>query len=298
MIVQKAKYGLRWAILCLLLAGKAALAASLPNSDALLWKVTAESGAVSHIFGTIHSDDPRVLRLKPAVQEALNGSERLVLEIVVTPEGVLDMMSRLYRRDGSELKKDLPAPLYARTLAVFKERGLEESWVNRLTIWGAAVNFMIPQSSGMVLDMRLQALMQERNKPVYGLETVESQLAVFADLDKESQVRMLAIALDELGRLEQTTEQLIRYYLSEDLAAIAGMEREFHTGENRAFMERLMDRLIDQRNRRMTEGMLEHLRAGKAFVAIGALHLPGEQGIVYLLQKAGFRVEPVRPKES
>lgn len=294
MIAQKAKCGFRWWILCLLLAGEA-FAASYPNSDALLWRVTAgDGGAVSHVFGTIHSDDPRVLQLKPAVQAALDGSERLVLEIVVTPEGMLDMMALLYRRDGSELKKDLPAPLYARTLAVFKERGLEESWVNRLTIWGAAVNFMIPQSSGMVLDMQLQALMQGRDKPVYALETVESQLAVFSELDKKSQIRMLSIALDELGRLEQTTEQLIRYYLREDLAAIAGMEREFHTGENRAFMERLMDRLVDQRNRRMTQAMLEHLRAGRSFVAIGALHLPGEQGIINLLQKAGYRVEPVR----
>lgn len=290
---QKAKYGLQWVILCMLLAGKAVFAAPLANSDALLWKVTTERGAVNHIFGTVHSDDSRVLQLKPAVKEALDGSERLVLEIVMTPEGMLDMVTHLYRRDGSELKQDLPAPLYGRTVAAFKERGLEESWVNRLTIWGAAVNFMIPQSSGMVLDLQLQAQMQARNKPVFGLETVESQLAVFADLDKESQIRMLDIALGELGRLEQTTEQLILYYLREDIAAIAGMEREFHTGENRVFMERLMDRLIDQRNRRMTQTMLEHLQAGRTFIAIGALHLPGEHGIINLLRKAGYKVEPV-----
>src|SRR5688572_18901760 len=114
MIDQKAKHGLQWVILCLLLAGTAALAAPLSNSDALLWKVTTEGGAVNHIFGTIHSDDPRVLQLKPAVQAAFDGSERLVLEIVMTPEGMLDMMSRMYRRDGSELKQDLPAPLYGR----------------------------------------------------------------------------------------------------------------------------------------------------------------------------------------
>jgi uncharacterized protein len=297
MIAQKAKWGLQRTapglLLGLLLAGQAAFAASLSNSDALLWRVTAQDGAVSHLFGTVHSDDPRVMKLKPSVQAAFDGSERLVLEIVVTPEGVLDMMSRLYRRDGSELKQELPAPLYARTLAAFKERGLDESWANRLTIWGAAMNFMIPQSSGMVLDLQLQAWMQARGKPVYALETVESQLAVFSDLDRESQIRMLDMALDELDRLEQTTEQLIRYYLREDLAAIAAMEREFHTGENRAFVERLMDRLVDQRNRRMTEAMLEHLRAGRAFVAVGALHLPGEQGIVNLLRQADFRVEAV-----
>jgi uncharacterized protein YbaP (TraB family) len=277
-----------------LLAGGPVFAAGLPNSDALLWKVTAEGGAVSHIFGTIHSDDPRVLQLKPAVQAAFEGSDRLVLEIAITPEGMVDMMARLYRRDDSILQQDLPAPLYARTVAAFEGRGLQESWVNRLTVWGAALSCMIPETRGLVLDMRLQAQMQAREQPVYGLETVESQLAVFSELDRESQIRMLEIALGELPRLEQTTEQLILYYLREDIAAIADMEREFHTGANRVFMERLMDRLVDQRNRRMTQTMRAHLEAGRAFVAIGALHLPGDIGIVNLLRKAGYRVEAVR----
>jgi uncharacterized protein len=294
MMAKKAKYGLGWAILCLMLAGNAAAARSIANGDALLWKVTTERGAINYIFGTIHSDDERVLQLKPAVQAAFAGSERLLLEIAVTPEGVLDMMARLYRRDNSELKQDLPAPLYAQTVAAFKARGLEEAWLNRLTVWGAALSLMIPQSTGLVLDLHLQTQMQARDKPVLGLETVESQLAVFADLDKESQIRMLSMALEELQRLEQTTEQMIRYYLREDIAAIAGMEQEFHTGENRAFMERLMDRLVDQRNRRMVQAMQAHLQTGQTFIAIGALHLPGENGIVNLLQKAGYKVESVR----
>jgi uncharacterized protein YbaP (TraB family) len=294
MMAEKAKYGSAFWILCLLLASGPAFAESLVNGDALLWKVTTERKAVNYIFGTVHSDDARVLQLKPAVQTAFADSERLVLEIAVSPEGMMDMMARMYRRDNSALQQDLPAPLYAQTVTAFKERGLEESWVNRLTVWGAALNLMIPPSSGMVLDLQLQSQMQSRSKPVFGLETVESQLAIFADLDKESQIRMLTIALGELGRLEQTTEKLIQYYLREDIAAIAGMENEFHTGENRAFMERLMDRLVDDRNRRMTQAMQQHLQAGQAFVAIGALHLPGKSGIIHLLRKAGYKVEPVR----
>jgi uncharacterized protein YbaP (TraB family) len=294
MMAEKAKYGSAFWILCLLLTSGPAFAATPVNGDALLWKVTTERGAVNYIFGTVHSDDARVLQLKPAVQTAFADSERLVLEIAVSPEGMMDMMARMYRRDNSTLQQDLPAPLYTQTVTAFKERGLEESWVNRLTVWGAALNLMIQPSSGMVLDLQLQSQMQSRSKPVFGLETVESQLAIFADLDKESQIRMLTIALGELGRLEQTTEKLIQYYLREDIAAIAGMENEFHTGENRAFMERLMDRLVDDRNRRMTQAMQQHLQAGQTFVAIGALHLPGKSGIIHLLRKAGYKVEPVR----
>jgi uncharacterized protein YbaP (TraB family) len=294
MMAEKAKYTLGWAILCLLLTGDGLAAGSTTNGDALLWKVTTKSGKVSHVFGTIHSDDKRVLQLKPGVQAAFAGSERLLLEIVLTPEGVMDMMARMYRRGNSELKQELPAALYAQAVEAFQARGLEEAWVNRLTVWGAALNLMMPQVSGLVLDLQLQSEMQASGKPVLGLETVESQLAVFADLDQASQIQLLNISLGELKRLEQTTEKLIQYYLREDIAAIAGMEQEFHAGENRAFMERLMNRLIDDRNQRMVKVMDEHLQAGQTFVAIGALHLPGKKGIVNLLRKAGYKVEAVR----
>jgi uncharacterized protein YbaP (TraB family) len=294
MMTEKAKYPLLWAYLCLLLAGDGLAANSIPNGDALLWKVTTKSDKTSHVFGTIHSDDKRVLQLKPGVQAAFAGSERLLLEIALTPEGVLDMMARMYRRDNSGLKQELPAPLYAQTVEAFHARGLEDEWVNRLTIWGAALTLMIPQSSGLVLDLQLQTGMQARGKPVLGLETVESQLAVFADLDQASQIKLLSISLEELKRLEETTEKLIQYYLREDIAGIAGMEQEFHTGENRVFMERLMNRLIDDRNQRMVKAMEEHLQTGQTFVAVGALHLPGKHGIINLLRKAGYKVEAVR----
>src|SRR5687768_2169962 len=116
MMTEKAKYALLWAVLCLQLAGDVVAARSIPNGDALLWKVTTKQDKVSYVFGTIHSDDKRVLQLKPGVQAAFAGSERLMLEVFLTPEDLLAMMTRMYRRDGSELKQDLPAPLYAQTV--------------------------------------------------------------------------------------------------------------------------------------------------------------------------------------
>ena len=54
-----------------------------------------------------------------------------------------------------------------------------------------------------------------------------------------------------------------------------------------------MFRFIDARNLVMAERMTERLDQGGAFIAIGALHLPGEKGLVSLLKARGYRVEPV-----
>ena len=57
--------------------------------------------------------------------------------------------------------------------------------------------------------------------------------------------------------------------------------------------KKLMHQLIDQRNARMVTRMEPFLKRGQAFIAIGALHLPGEVGVLNLLAKQGYRVSVV-----
>jgi hypothetical protein len=54
-----------------------------------------------------------------------------------------------------------------------------------------------------------------------------------------------------------------------------------------------MEALLYRRNLRMAERLSPHLAAGGAFVAIGALHLPGDRGVLALLERAGHRIERV-----
>ena len=52
-------------------------------------------------------------------------------------------------------------------------------------------------------------------------------------------------------------------------------------------------RLIIDRNQRMVERMHKRLEEGNAFIAVGALHLPGEKGILRLLEHRGYRVRSI-----
>jgi hypothetical protein len=65
-----------------------------------------------------------------------------------------------------------------------------------------------------------------------------------------------------------------------------------------ALAKRLMDSLINQRNNRMLERMLPKLKQGRVFIAVGALHLPGEHGLLNLLRGAGYAVTPPNLKVS
>ena len=85
-------------------------------------------------------------------------------------------------------------------------------------------------------------------------------------------------------------EAITERYLAGDLAGILELSREQLPNSDDGLHARLMTRLIDDRNRRFAARLGETLSAGSAFVAVGALHLPGEAGLVALLQAEGYRV--------
>jgi uncharacterized protein YbaP (TraB family) len=85
---------------------------------------------------------------------------------------------------------------------------------------------------------------------------------------------------------------MIRAYLARDIAALAeaGMK---HKPDNDRLYRSVMDRLLTRRNARMATRLGPILKDGGAFIAVGAAHLPGESGLLNLLEKAGYRVTPV-----
>ena len=66
--------------------------------------------------------------------------------------------------------------------------------------------------------------------------------------------------------------------------------REDGKPEERALRAKIDKRLLEDRNHRMVERMLPRFDEGGAFIAIGAAHLPGESGVLALLERRGYTV--------
>jgi uncharacterized protein YbaP (TraB family) len=88
---------------------------------------------------------------------------------------------------------------------------------------------------------------------------------------------------------------MIPLYLKRDLAALqaVGTDLTDTSAEERRGAEAFLDRLVDERNVRMVERMIPRLEEGATFVAVGALHLPGQRGILQLLANRGYKVAAV-----
>lgn len=269
-------------------------AQAAPYDHGLLWKIERSGQAPSYVFGTIHSEDPRVLSLPKPVQSAFGGAKTYVMEAIIDESVLLEMSRAMLFSDGRGLKEVVSASTYTKAVTALTDYGLPEVATQGMQPWALAMTLSTPKpKTGLVLDLSLMQQATTQGKQTAGLETVDEQIGIFAKLPMGEQVIMLEDALQQLGNLEQVLASIHKAYLARDLAGLDRISEAQQALGNQALGQKLMRQLVDERNPRMVTRMEPYLKSGQAFIAIGALHLPGKMGVLNLLAKRGYRVSVV-----
>lgn len=261
----------------------------------ILYEIHPASGAApSFLFGTIHSEDERVIDLPAPVRSAIAASPRLALEVVPDASAIIKAMVTMAYTDGRRLRDTLPPDLYQETAEALGELGMPEEAFKDLKPWAVVTLLSGPPSeTGEFVDMLIYRDAVDAAKPVAGLETMAEQLAVFDDLSEIDQIEMLRETLDARAQLPQFFEALIGAYLARDLGQLQTLSDGYLAQGNPKLAALFQEVVIDSRNRRMVERMEPLLSEGGWFIAVGALHLPGDQGIIALLRQRDHAVTVV-----
>lgn len=298
---SRALFALCW---CLLVpAGAAALDCSpLPPRRAeeladvryphgLLWEIRAPGGARSYLFGTIHLSSPEVTAVPPAVTAALLRSKRFGMEVLLDLDTLLQIPETMYYQDDRTLSAQAGPALYARVQALLLDYGVPPAQAEKLKPWAAYTTLSLPPGpSAVPLDMVLMGTAQQRGQQLFGLETLAEQISIFEALPLADQITLLKDTVCHYREFQAETARMVEHYLQQDLNALFKTAKQYDA----ALQERLLDEMLVQRNRRMLERMRPYLAAGDAFIAVGALHLPGENGLLELLDARGFALKPVK----
>ena len=260
----------------------------------LLWKIESPGVAPSFLFGTIHSEDPRVIDLPPAVAQSLKQSVLLALEIEFSPETGKYAFASMFFSDGRTLDKVAGKQLAQKAAELMSTRGLPEHQAMMMKPWAIFTLMNMPEpETGVYLDLKLHQLASSQGKKLYGLETIEEQIATFDEMPMAEQVALLEHSLANQDEMSEVMEKTIEIYLSKDLAAMEALNKRF-MGEMPVDLATMFThRLINFRNARMYERMKPLIASGGAFVAVGALHLPGESGLIKQLRQDGISVSVV-----
>jgi len=271
--------------------------ASVWSSDfqhGVLWAISKPGIPVSYLLGTIHSDDPRVMRLPPAVAQAFAQSHSFTAELEMNADDLAQMQQAMLLAGGITLESIIGSERFAQCVRLMADYDAPASMVNKMKPWAVAVQLNMPrQTSGQFLDRSLYQRAVARGLPVYALETIPEQTAVFDELPRAQQIQLLDEAIASYPDMTALIHSLIDLYLARDLAGMQALNRDqMQSGDSRLAQE-VDQRLIVVRNQRMVKRMQARLQQGNAFIAVGALHLPGKLGILNLLQQQGYLVKPV-----
>ena len=277
-------------------------AAPQPTARPLLWRIEVEPP--SYLYGTIHLPDPRVTALPASVERAFESSDVFYSEVPLDKLSQARMVTSLLLPAGQTLSELLPRSLYDRTVRYATERGFPAVALERQKI--LTVSVLIPLLDHLAvwgnqpaLDLSLYQLASARGAELGALETIDEQVGILDSISLEAQRHMLAATLDALEALEpgqlHPVEALLRSYLAGDEDALLRQAfRDVDPEDPHA--AQFIEIAIDGRNHTMAKRIAEHLAAEPQrshFFAVGALHLPGSEGIVALLAERGFVLERV-----
>ncbi len=286
------------AILCLLSGKFFAQTSSTGNS--ILWKVSGNGlQQPSYLFGTYHFLSNAFVDTMPAVLQAYRNTEAVVGELVMDSSLRSPMMQASVLK-GTTLQKVLPDTLYAKAADWFKQEAgldlLQLNQLNPLAVMTIALNitqqkYFANKPGEVQLDTYFQNEAKKDGKKVLGLETIDVQIkALFGQLSLQRQTELLSETLKEKDWLKTMIGVMNNAYVSQNMTRLQQLMYES------SYKPEEMKVLLDDRNNSWMRQLPKLMEDQPTFVAVGALHLVGQTGLVNQLQQRGYKVMPVNLK--
>lgn len=270
----------------------------------LLWKISGNGlKKPSYLFGTHHLAPLSILDSIPAFNDAFSSCPIVYGEVVIgdketikkdtkknyesmiaPPDSTLDLLlsEHLYKKLDSitqknmnltadQIKKLKPAAIYIqlimiKSLKYFKDFNLNEQ-----------------------LDEVIQRRALSANKQIRSFETSKQQSNILYDTPVKKQLETLKAIIELYDECDQYIKRTKEAYMTQDINTLINLLNNETFGLN----DNNPKNSSDERNLNWNEQLKEILPKDEPiFIAVGAGHLPGKNGLIELLRKQGYTVEP------
>jgi uncharacterized protein YbaP (TraB family) len=262
---------------------------------------------VIHLVGTYHFDDPRHDAMMARIEPLLEGAQTLLVEAGAAEEAALTRALAedpdvLFITDGPTLIDLLPPADWAALAAEMRARGVPPMIAARFRPWYVSTVLGLPpcamdalRGGARGLDHRIQTAAAARGVPVRPLEPFDTLITLFDGVAPDEEVALIRTALLTAGHAEDMVATLANAYFAGDPWLIWEYTRLLAltvAGLDPATVEAQMAlteaTLMTARNERWIPVILEAAQQGPVLAAFGALHLPGDSGVLALLEAEGF----------
>jgi hypothetical protein len=277
----------------------------LLDAEGLLWRVERQGLAPSYLFGTVHATDESAVALARKAAEFLAGAKVVATELggpfdaVDQADMAAKMFAKAIARDQDTFDAALTGDRAAAVEAYLGGRGFPKEMAHHLRLWFLAAAASLPtceaaraQGGLPEVDQTIALAGKERGLAVVALESAEEQMDTLAAAPPALSAAMLAASARMPELEDDAYATLLRLYRDKrpaEMLAVADVMPGL-TPEERAAEDEFTRLLLIGRNEVMAARAAPLLAAGGAFIAVGALHLPGKSGLIERFRAAGYRV--------
>jgi len=270
------------------------LSAQVSGEKSLLWEISGNGlSTPSYLYGTIHVMPAKQFETWKVADNLLKDSEQLILEMVIdVPLATqIEWAKQMLLPDGGNLQNLIPEENFNELKAyVLDSLGIKESKFNLYLKFKpfAFYSALIPDVIGKKLEsyeMHYTKIARAKELPVIGLETFEYQMGIFDAIPTDTQVEML---FGEQTDMKKEFDDMIVMYQEQDIYKMAIQLED----ENEDYPQ-LADKLVADRNRNWMEKLSGLMVEHSCFIAVGAGHLAGSDGLIGLLREGGYTVTAV-----
>ncbi len=292
-------------------ADRAALdakAAEVPYPTGNYWRATKDGQTVTMI-GTYHLEDPRHDATRAIIAPAISAARTVLVE--AGPEEEAQLMARLADdpslmmiTEGPTLLEQMDPADWDRLAAAMSERQIPAFMAAKFQPWYVTIMLSIPacgmdaMADANGLDATVIAAAQEQNIPLRALEPYDTVFSIFGSMSNAEQIDMINTTLAMDDSAVDMSVTLADAYFAEDSRVIwellkqVSLELPGYTPEKvQAEFAQMEESMMSARNRNWIPVIEGAAKDGPVFAAFGALHLSGHDGVLALMERAGWQLE-------
>ena len=281
---------------------------ALSANAQLLWKVTGNGlNEPSYIIGTHHLAPFSIMDSIAGLRKAMNETQQVYGELKMSEmqsPATMQQMQKTMMIEGDTTLTSLLSPEDFATANKFCKENLmmdlsmapklKPAFLLNNVVVAAYIKHIGKFNPQEQLDTFFQSQATTNGKKVDGLETPEFQFnLLFNGYSLERQAQLLMCTINNIDTEVESLKKLTDAYMRQDLSTMLRVSEE-RKGNQCDPLPAEEDAMIYDRNKAWSVKLPAIMKAAPTFVAVGALHLPGEKGLLNLLKKQGYTVEAVK----
>lgn len=264
------------------------------SENALLWKIEGPGvKSKSYIFGTIHIIDKDKFYYPKKLEKIIGHSDQVVLEIADLDPA--KAMQYILLKQGSFFDYFTEPQIDSILYWAETEAGMDEvkfrftmSKLKPFAVVQLAtqMSIKVPTES---YELTIESQAKGDKTPVLGLETIEDQIGIFDNMDSTSQAKMVMESIRDYAESDSLTAKMQSIYLKQNVDLMYQL-----ITESEGSIQDMTTELLDDRNTKWIPLISAFIQNKNTFIAVGAGHLGGPNGVLRLLEKAGYTLIPIQ----